>query len=149
MVTAIEARVPIVGVNLAGKPQAYDFANAANYLSSLDKTLDASNPGAAGVLRRANVELRYAARLLSCTIPEVISISFNPSSSRNMLAASIADVAAAIEAAVPCQVPSASEWEKWELESAASSAARSTETPDMRRRMWPPSLWNGSASRLV
>ena len=33
MVTAIEARVPIVGVNLAGKPQAYDFANAANYLS--------------------------------------------------------------------------------------------------------------------
>ena len=79
---------------------------------SLDKTLDASNPGAAGVLRRANVELRYAARLLSCTIPEVISISFNPSSSRNMLAASVADIAAAMEHAMPSRVPTPEEWER-------------------------------------
>jgi len=113
MVTAIEARVPIVGVSLAiGRHEMYKFELAPAFLAHLERTLEQSNPGASGVLTRANVELGYASRLLASTIPEIISIQFNPSASRNMLAASVADVASAMEAALPMRVPSPEEWER-------------------------------------
>jgi hypothetical protein len=113
MVTAIESRVPIVGVSLAvGGLEMYKFELAPAFLAHLERTLEQANPGASGVLTRANVDLRYASRLLASTIPEIISIQFNPSSSRNMLAASVADVASAMEAALPMRVPSPEEWER-------------------------------------
>jgi len=113
MVTAIEARVPIVGVSLAvGGHEMYKFELAPSFLTHLERTLEQANPGASGVLTRANVDLSYASRLLGSTIPEIISIQFNPSASRNMLAASVADVVSAMETALPMRVPTPEEWER-------------------------------------
>ena len=113
MVTAIEARVPIVGVSLSvAGIDMYNFNLAPAFLTHLERTLEQANPGASSVLTRANVDLTYAARLLGSTVPEIISISFNPSSSRNMLAASVADIAAAMEHAMPSRVPTPEEWER-------------------------------------
>jgi len=113
MVTAIEARVPIVGVSLSvAGIDMYNFNLAPAFLTHLERTLEQANPGASSVLTRANVDLTYAARLLGSTVPEIISISFNPSSSRNMLAASVADIAAAMKHAMPSRVPTPEEWER-------------------------------------
>ena len=74
LVTAIEARVPIVGVSLVvGSVDKYKFDAAPAFLTHLERTLEQANPGASSVLTRANVELSYASRLLAPTIPEVIS----------------------------------------------------------------------------
>jgi hypothetical protein len=42
---------------------------------------------------------------LSCTIPKTISLPFNPSASRNMLAAAQRDIISAIASAKPVQAP--------------------------------------------
>jgi len=131
MVTAIEARVPIVGVSLAvGGHEMYRFEQAPSFLAHLERTLEQANPGASSVLTRANVALGYASRLLASTIPEIISIQFNPSASRNMLAASVADVASAMESALPMRVPSPEAWSRQQAV---------TPVPAMD--------WNDSASR--
>ena len=41
LLTAIENRVPIVGVSVTGRDAAYDYAEAANLLTWLDEELDA------------------------------------------------------------------------------------------------------------
>ena len=109
--TAIEARVPIVGVSLqlTGGAPSYDFNAAPAFLARLEQTLESANPGAASVFGRSNIDLRHASRLLSAGIPRIVSIAFCPSASRNKLAASISDIAAAIEAAVPNYRPLRSE----------------------------------------
>ena len=74
LVTAIEARVPIVGVSVVvGSIKKYEFDLAPTFLTHLERTLEHANPGASSVLTRANVKLSYASRLLAPTIPEVIS----------------------------------------------------------------------------
>lgn len=92
--TAIDANVPIVAVTVEGK--GYDFADAGQLLLHLDTALEERNPGASEVLSSAGIDLVEAAWKLSTTIPNVISVHFNPSGSQNNIAASILDLVEAI-----------------------------------------------------
>ena len=90
--TALDHGIPIVGVNLTSGSHAYDFASAAEFLNSLETSLEQVNPGALAVLAKNDVDVGELAWKLSSTIPEIISIGFNPSASRNILSATIADI---------------------------------------------------------
>lgn len=148
LVTAIEARVPIVGVSLVvGSVDKYKFDAAPAFLTHLERTLEQANPGASSVLTRANVELSYASRLLAPTIPEVISIAFDPSASRNMLAASVADVASAMETAVPCRIHSPEEWLRQRAAVPVPGLDWNHEAPDPPGRTTPPSPTQSNAMR--
>ena len=114
LLTAIENRVPIVGVSVTGRDAAYDYAEAANLLTWLDEELDAVNPGAADVLREhGHTDLTEAAYNLSHLIPKIISVQLNCGASRHILAATIKDVAEAMNEATALPLPPPDEKEKW------------------------------------
>ena len=50
LTTAIDRRIPVVGVSLASGGYAYDFAAASAFLKSLDTELEKRNPGAAAII---------------------------------------------------------------------------------------------------
>ena len=110
IVTAIEESVPIVAVALANTPFVYDHEDASRLLASLETRLDELNPGALAMLRAAGIPADHAARLLGGTIPHVISVRFDLFASRRVIAASVADIAAAMAEAKPLPVPSEAEW---------------------------------------
>ena len=97
--TAIDAGIPIVAVMVASK--GYDFADAGQLMLHLDTLLEARNPGASKVLNEVNVDLKTAAWKLSSTVPNVISVPFNPSASQNAIAASVLDLIEGIRSAHP------------------------------------------------
>jgi hypothetical protein len=94
---AIEAKVPIIAINVAGK--GYDFAEATNLLMHLDTELDSINPGACDLLRSEGVDPVDAAFKLSSVLPSVISLPFNSSASSNAIQAALADIAEGIRTA--------------------------------------------------
>ena len=110
LATAIEHRVPIVGVSLTSGPFPYRFTEAASFLKALDSELDICNPGALQLLIANKLEPLDVAWQLSCTLPEIISIGFDRSASQNMLGASISDIVEAAEKAQPLSVPPKDEW---------------------------------------
>jgi hypothetical protein len=102
MYSAIEAKVPIVAVAVAGK--GYDFAEAVRLLKHLDTSLDTINPGACDLLRSKGVDPVDAAFKLSTVLPSIISVPFNSSASANAIMAAVADIADTISGAVPVMI---------------------------------------------
>ena len=101
ILTALEYRVPIIGVSLTSGAFVYNFEDAVALLASLDTHLAMRDPGATKILIEHGLDPESAAWQLSCTLPSVISIGFNPSASKNVLSATVADIAEAIKKAVP------------------------------------------------
>ena len=91
MYTAVESGVPIVAVNVQGSAP-YDYAKASAFLRFLDTELDAANPGASDLLAENGVDIVDAAYKLSSVVPNIISIAFNPSGSRNNIRAAMLDI---------------------------------------------------------
>lgn len=89
---ALNNEVPVVGVALRG-PNAYDFGDAVAFLTHLDATLEAANPGASALLRKHGVDVLDCAHVLSSRIPQIISVELNTHSSRNVLTAAVTDIA--------------------------------------------------------
>ena len=87
---ALENSIPILAVSVASKN--YDFADAGELMLHLDTELDKNNPGAAKVLTEIGIDLKRAAWMLSTTIPNVISVQFNPSGSQNSIMAALLDL---------------------------------------------------------
>eukprot|EP01048_Picozoa_sp_COSAG05_P020276 COSAG05_NODE_3402_length_2085_cov_1.749245_1_plen_447_part_00 len=81
LTTALDAGVPIVGVNLVGK--GYDLREAVKFLTHLDTELDKATPDGSKLLESYGVNMKDAARKLSNAVPKVISIELNTSASRN------------------------------------------------------------------
>lgn len=101
ILTAIECRIPIVCVTVAGKPNdAYSFDEMAQMMMWMDSELEQWNPGAADVLRDHGYDdLTYVAYQLSTVVPKTISVSLNTGASRNMLRATIEDVVSSVDEA--------------------------------------------------
>ena len=89
---AIEANVPIIGVNLRGQFR-YDFAEQESFLLHLDTALEEVNPGAGEVLKEHGVDIKDVAFKLSSRVPKIISIEFNSCASRNIITATFNDIA--------------------------------------------------------
>ena len=102
MYTAIEAKMPIIAINIAGK--GYDFAAATNFLTHLDTALDAVNPGACDLLRSKGVEPEDVAFKLSSVLPLIISVPFNSSASANAIQAALADIVETMISAAPVTI---------------------------------------------
>ena len=99
LLTAIDARVPIVGVSIASGQAPYDFAVASNYMTHLDTLLDAKT---LSQLHALGVDVVEAAFKLSNTLPNIISVPLNMNESRSVLAARVGDIVAAMDrAALP------------------------------------------------
>ena len=114
--TAIDAGVPILAVTVASK--GYDFAQAGQLMLHLDSMLEAANPGASKVLAEAGVDIKGAAWKLSSTIPNVISVPFNPSASQNAIAASVLDLIEGMRVAT--SVPLEKTLDEWSAARGAS-----------------------------
>ena len=102
--------VPIVGVSVVGRHASagFDHAAAETFLANLDARLD----GRATALLAQNgvTDLVDAAYKLSCTLPKVISIPFDPSASRNVLRGTITDIAEAMSHARTLPLPDKDTW---------------------------------------
>ena len=119
--TAIDNGIPIVAVVVDSK--GYEFVQAGKLMLHLDTLLDQSNPGASQVLAEQNIDLREAAWKLSSTIPNAISVVFNPSGSQNNITASLLDLAESIANATPVPLEQTlDEWLAARGDSPASSA---------------------------
>ena len=101
VLTAIESRIPIVCVTVAGKPNdAYNFEEMSQMMQWMDSELEQWNPGASDVLRDHGYDdLEDVAYRLSTVVPKTIAVTLNTGASRNMLRATIEDVVAAIDEA--------------------------------------------------
>ena len=128
LATAVDAGIPIVGVALGKK---YDFGAAARFLSHLDTLLEAENPGAPKMLAENGItDLVALSHKLSSTIPNIISIELNPSASRNVLNASLADVRDAMASATPTSLP---EFDPWLAARGAPDAAATDDAAAAKR----------------
>ena len=101
--TAVEAMVPIVTVNVKGF-HPYDFEDALRCLTFLDTELEKRNPGASKLLADHGVDVVDCAHKLSSVVPNIISVDFNPSGSRNNIMACLLDVVDSMQRAVPAEV---------------------------------------------
>ena len=108
--TALDHDIPIVGVSLTTGGYAYDFAAAAELLQTLERSLNQANPGALELLAKNDINVDDLTWKLSSTIPEMISVGFNPSASKNVLAATIADIVHAVRSAKPLMVQPREQW---------------------------------------
>ena len=110
LLTAIDHGVPIVGVSVVGRHASagFDHAAAETFLANLDARLD----GRATALLAQNgvTDLVDASYKLSCTLPKVISIPFDPSASRNVLRGTITDIAEAMSHARTLPLPDREAW---------------------------------------
>ena len=102
--------VPIVGVSVVGRHASagFDHGAAETFLANLDARLD----GRATALLAQNgvTDLVDASYKLSCTLPKVISIPFDPSASRNVLRGTITDIAEAMSHARTLPLPDKDAW---------------------------------------
>ena len=129
--TAITNGVPIVALNIQNAFP-YDFAQAVDFLENLEQRLEAANPGALKLLKDNEVDPEDAAYRLSNTIPNVISISFDPKASNNAIKASLLDLKSAMGRATAVSIRMTKE--KW----LANRAARSASPEDsMDAVRWP------------
>jgi hypothetical protein len=124
LVTAVDAGIPIVGVNLHG-PKAYDFSKASSLLTHLDAQLPQLNPGAEAILHEYGVDTLDAAHKLSHCVPSVISVPLNASASRNILAATLHDLCEAMARAKPFDLSRCVCRDEWAEARGERSQARS------------------------
>ena len=89
--TACTHGVPIVALNVQNA-NPYNYAAASNFLMNFDRDIDIANPGAAQLLIDHGVEPLDCAYLLSETLPNIISVPFNPNGSARQIQASLADL---------------------------------------------------------
>ena len=94
ILTAIEHRVPIIGILIQGRlHDAYDFEENIGLMTWMDEELEKRNPGASDVLRDHGYDdLTDVAYRLSSSVPKIISMTLNTGASRNVLDATIKDV---------------------------------------------------------
>ena len=103
--TALDHSIPIVGVSLATGGYKYDFATATDFLNSLETSLEEVNPGALSVLVANDIQVAELMWKLGSTIPGAISVRLDVAASRNVLAATMADIMEAIRTAEPLKPP--------------------------------------------
>ena len=109
MYAAIESGVPIVALLCQGK--GYDFGQATQFLTNLDSQLEQKTPGAGKIIYEQGFDIRDLAFKLAHVIPNLISVSFNPSGSKNTIEASIQDLMEAMVTATPVELPdNKAEW---------------------------------------
>ena len=100
----------VVGVSVVGRHASagFDHGAAETFLANLDARLD----GRATALLAQNgvTDLVDASYKLSCTLPKVISIPFDPSASRNVLRGTITDIAEAMSHARTLPLPDKDAW---------------------------------------
>ena len=131
LLTAIDEGVPIVGLAMCQcGATGYQFEAAANFLKHFDTLIQDANPYAVDALREFGiVDLAEVAWKLSSTIPKVLSMPFNPSASRMMLAAMRHDACESIRHARAIKLP---KWddvrEQW-LQERAAEYTTSTVAP--------------------
>ena len=94
---ALKRGLPIVCVSIEGdEARRYDFDAAKAFLDTLATSLEAANPGARAVVEERLGQHGYAfddlQRLVSKTVPNVISVSFRPDRSDNHVQATINDI---------------------------------------------------------
>ena len=131
LLTAIEHGVPIVGVTVAGRADAYDFADAMDLLTWLDERLEELNPGAGEVLaQHGYADLTACAYKISHVVPKIISVQLNVCASRNILKAAIQDISEAIDEAKAPPRPSMDGMEQW-----LGSRTRRNNRPEMQPRL--------------
>ena len=109
--TAVTGGVPIVCLNVKG-PNAYDYGDALSYMTHIDSELEVANPGAQKFMESNGVDLGELAFLLANTIPNCISVDFNPRGSKNSIEASLKDLIQAVDAAAVHELPPVSK-EEW------------------------------------
>ena len=103
LATAIDSQVPIIGITVG---KAYDFSAATKMLTHLDTMLEQVNPGAEAILAANGIaDLPALAHKLATTIPNIISIEFNSSASRNIINATLSDIRDAMASAEPAILP--------------------------------------------
>ena len=90
----------------------HTISRSPKFLEKLETEIEAINPGASAVLVGNDIDVGELAWKLSSTLPNIISIGFNPSASRNVLAGSVTDVIEAIQKAKPITVPPRAEWNR-------------------------------------
>ena len=110
--TAITQGVPVVGVSLASGSAAhsYSFEESARFLTHLDHLLELNNPGASLLLTQSGVDLEDCAYVLACTLPKIISTKLELGASRNILQATIDDIASTMKHASLPSLPPKEEW---------------------------------------
>ena len=110
--TAITRGVPVVGVTLASGSAAhsYSFEESARFLTHLDSLLEQKNPGASQLLTQNGVDMEDCAFVLACTLPKIISTKLELGASRNILQATVDDIAATMRNANLPPLPPKEEW---------------------------------------
>jgi hypothetical protein len=107
VLTAITFGVPIVAVHIVNGEFDYNFGHAKWLLSDLERNLPTDT---AKALRELGIDLQDASYRLSSTLPNVLSIPFNRNASKNILAATMADIADAVRSANVQTIPTYAEW---------------------------------------
>ena len=110
--TAITQGVPVVGVSLASGSavHSYSFEESARFLTHLDSLLEQNNPGASQLLTQNGVDMEDCAYVLACTLPKIISTKLELGASRNILQATVDDIAATMKNANLPPLPPKEEW---------------------------------------
>ena len=97
--TALTQNVPIVAVRVAGAFP-YDFADAQHFLEHFESELESRNPGASEVVRQAGIDVAKMGKLLRERVPYIISRTYEPHASTNVLDAQLEDIISAMECSV-------------------------------------------------
>ena len=107
LMTAIESRVPIVGVSITSGQSPYDFAESTHFMTHLDKLLD---PDTRAKLLALGADTTDMAYLLANTLPNIISVPLNMNESRTVLSARVADIVRAMGRAALPVLPDKDKW---------------------------------------
>merc|ERR1712185_556639 len=102
LLTAIDARVPIIGISITSGTAPYDFTAALAFMTHLDSALDAD---ARAALAAHGIDVADAAFKLANTLPNIIAVPLNMNASQAILSASVSDIVAAMEKAVLPALP--------------------------------------------
>ena len=102
LATAIEAKVPIVALNVKGKD--YDFEKTVQFLTHLDTELEQTNPGAIKLLKKYGLDPVDAAYRLSNVVPQIISVPFDSCASQHIINATLADLMEQMRKATPVKL---------------------------------------------
>jgi hypothetical protein len=141
LTTAIDARIPIIGVSLSSGKHSYDFGEASHFLKSLDKKLEERNPGSTALLINHDCHPSDVMWKLSWTLPSIISVAFNPSASSNVLRAVIADIISGMRSARPIEMAAKEDWLRQRRVSASlksgTVAAVAAVAPQQQRQRAP------------
>ena len=78
----------------------YDFADAQSFLDNFEAELETRNPGASAVVRQAGIDVAEMGQLLRERVPFIISRTYEPYASANVLDAQLEDIISAMESSV-------------------------------------------------